>query len=246
MESLNSGSSWARTRPWAASAAVASSMVIPVRLGTTRGCGPADSTTATVVSGVTVSPAFNPGCSGTIQLITVPAGTVSSNAGSGLLQHQAELLQAGSCLFECQSDQIGQWSRRRTGADDELERLALLENGGLGRLRADDDACWDVVTGFAGDDGVPVEPGDLVERLGLGEPGEMRHRMSVGVGASDEIGGATGGGGKYEEQRKRPPDPATTASGHHADGLRSRVSDVGWSDLFNGRHILGRHRGRCF
>src|ERR1043165_7255012 len=55
---------------------------MPTRFGTTRGFGPFDSTTATVVFGVTVSPALRPGCSGTIQLMTVPAGTFSSNAGS--------------------------------------------------------------------------------------------------------------------------------------------------------------------
>ena len=166
---------------------------MPVRLGTTRGCGPADSTTVTVVLGVTVSPALNPGCSGTIQLITMPTGNGFVEDRIGLLQHQPELTRDWSRrLFERQPDQVGQRPRRRAGADHELKRLVLLERRCFVGLGADDDSGRHRVAGFARDDGVPIESGDLVERLGLGESGEVRHLIGVRLIPGDRVGDAAG------------------------------------------------------
>ena len=62
-----------------------------------------------------------------------------------------------------------------------------------------------VVAGFASDDRVPIEPGDLVERLGLGEPDEVWHDVRVRVVAGDEVGRAAPGGRAEHEQQRQDP-----------------------------------------
>ena len=89
--------------------------------------------------GVTVSPAFRPGWSGTIQLTTMPSGNRLVEHRIGCCKHEVQRGESRCRLVERHADEIGKWSRRRTGADDELEGLVLFERRRLARLGPDDD-----------------------------------------------------------------------------------------------------------
>ena len=97
----------------------------PTSVGTVRGAGPVDTTSATSVSGSTSPPAPSEASAGTDHEITEPTGTSSSNcsvAGRATSCSSASVVSASA---SGQPGEVGQRAQLGALADDDEERLAL-------------------------------------------------------------------------------------------------------------------------
>ena len=102
-----------------------------------RGAGPAEATTCTVVPLVTVAPAVNVGAAGTDHDTTIPTGTISSYTASDSMSTRPSSVSVAVASATVRPASSGSARGAGTGADEDVELLAVLQRGAGRRARCE-------------------------------------------------------------------------------------------------------------